>query len=184
MFATEFQSLSDEPIRLESNRIPAWTPADPGLAMKPFGSADRRDVANSRPRRLLQMRSLARAFSAQLTPPNRNPTTLRMMPTPLYRYTLAADDPQLIDGAIFVFSQGTDPEVLLLIEAKRAAATGAERSNWQYGLARMSSLPMQVSLDNSVIWETEWARSRDQTGTYFVHKSTKPDDVIIEVFDN
>ena len=36
---------------------------------------------------------------------------------PLYRY--GGDDSGVLDGGLFVFVQGTDPEVFLLIEARR-----------------------------------------------------------------
>ena len=40
---------------------------------------------------------------------------LRLMPTPLLRYSSATN--KIIDGALFAFAQGTNPEALVLVEA-------------------------------------------------------------------
>ena len=44
--------------------------------------------------------------------------------------------PALIDGAVFAFVQGTDPEAVLLIEAVRRD----DRTVWQYAFGRRDRL--------------------------------------------
>ena len=41
------------------------------------------------------------------------------MPQPLLRY--AAPDSGVIDGAVFAFAEATDPEALLILEARRGS---------------------------------------------------------------
>src|SRR5262249_6039034 len=58
---------------------------------------------------------------------------------PLHRYQ--SSDSEWIDGAVFGFVLGTDPEAFLLIEARR----DVETTKWQYGLARMNNDSMAFS---------------------------------------
>ena len=54
---------------------------------------------------------------------------LRLLPKPLYRYE--STDPEVLDGAVFalVSSAGTDPEIILLIEARKTP----EGPRWVFG---------------------------------------------------
>ncbi|MDV6028881.1 MAG: hypothetical protein F9B45_01960 [Phycisphaera sp. RhM] len=172
----EFQSLSEQALTADSNDQLMWQPTEPGVHWKPIESAPR--PAQSGFLRLRQMRVLARKFSSQLVPPKKNPVELRLLDTPVYRYELdeAADtsgasksnraNADLIDGAVFTFVQGTDPEVLLLIEAYH----DGDRQAWRYALARMSVVPTQVRHADTLVWETDWAIQRPHT-PYFVYKS-------------
>ena len=67
---------------------------------------------------------------------------MRLLPQPLYRYE--STDPEVIDGAVFSFvtSAGTDPEILLVIEARGTGAGSGP--SWQYGLGRFSDLDLWV----------------------------------------
>src|SRR5206468_1146035 len=79
-------------------------------------------------------------FSASQTNENGITHDLRLLTRPLYRH--ASNDPNVSDGALFVFVQGTDPEAALLIEARLD-----ERGQlaWQYALARMTFRKVTVS---------------------------------------
>jgi len=46
---------------------------------------------------------------------------------------------------------GTDPEVLLLLEARRSS----DKFHWQYGLARMNDCGMTVSYKDQEVWHCE-----------------------------
>lgn len=124
------------------------------MEMKPNDQAS--VPSESIPARLRQMRGLAREFTARLVPPQRNPIPLRLLSSPLYRYP-DNQSSELIDGAIFVFAQGTDPEVLLVIEAVNSSSG---EPKWQFGCARMTIVPLEVSRQGETIWSTDsmWAR--------------------------
>lgn len=168
----EFQSLSEQALTADSNDQLMWQPAEPGIQWKPIEKAPR--PARSAFLRLRQMRVLAREFSSRLVPPNKNPIELRLLDTPVYRYELdekaaastGQPNAELIDGAVFTFVQGTDPEVLVLIEAYHEGDGQA----WRYALARMSVVPTQVRRADSLVWETNWAIQRPHT-PYYVYKS-------------
>jgi hypothetical protein len=56
----------------------------------------------------------------------------------VHRY--AASEKGVIDGGLFAFVEGTDPEVWLLIEAAQDQGQPA----WRYALARMNSDALQI----------------------------------------
>jgi hypothetical protein len=102
------------------------------------------------------------------------------MPTPVFRYPNSDPKAAVIDGSIFAFAQGTDPEVLLVIELIPDQDDGMR---WQYGIARMSVNPLHVLYQEDLIWQTTWTQGRDPTSPYFVIKSNDKDDAKITVFD-
>ncbi len=111
-------SLSDTPVTGKLDSQVVWSPTKPGLQWNELG--DDPSVAETDSRRLFQMRSIARQFSGTLHSPNRQPAKLTLLPQPLVRYQAAKAG--VIDGAIFSFAIGTDPELLLVLEARADAA--------------------------------------------------------------
>ena len=73
---------------------------------------------------------------------------MRLLPTPLYRYPTAKSG--VIDGALFTFvtTAGTDPEVLLLIEAR----TENGKSRWEYACGRFSDRDLHVDRKGKEVW--------------------------------
>ena len=51
---------------------------------------------------------------------------------------------------IFAIANGTNPEVLLLLEAQRETATSA--ASWTYGFAQMTGGEVHASLDDREVW--------------------------------
>lgn len=100
--------------------------------------------------RLVQLRSIARRFTAHSVSLRGDRWDLRLLPQPAYRYQ--SDNAELIDGAVFIFasSAGTDPEVILLVEA---AKTGGE-AQWQYAAARFSDANLYVEYDGEQVWSS------------------------------
>jgi hypothetical protein len=90
--------------------------------------------------RLLQMRRLAREFTGHSVDRDGKRWELRLLPTPLYRYPAAKSG--VVDGALFALmsSAGTDPEVLLVIEAKETDG----KLRWEYACGRFSDWELHV----------------------------------------
>jgi hypothetical protein len=86
------------------------------------------------------MRRLAQEFTGHSIDRDGKRWELRLLPSPLYRYPAAKTG--VVDGALFAImsSAGTDPEVLLVIEAK---ASG-ENVHWQYACGRFSDWELHV----------------------------------------
>ena len=152
----EFQSLSlngfDARFEGEGGAGWSWRPNRPGLQF--IHAADVDPPAASANQRLRQMKTIAERFTAAVDPDGKfeSPEQLRLLTTPVYRYS--ADPHGILDGAIFVFAQGTNPEVMLLIEAE---GTGPAGKAWRYGFARMSCFHLRVYRGDQVVWKQDRA---------------------------
>jgi hypothetical protein len=74
---------------------------------------------------------------------------LRLLPQPLLRYE--SKHHGVIDGALFALVEATDPEALLVLEARES---GGE-AEWQYAFARMNSLWLGAKLDDTNVWQAD-----------------------------
>jgi hypothetical protein len=115
------------------------------------------------------MRSLARDFSATTRDMNDRQWELRLLSQPLYRYE--STDPDVLDGALFAFvsSAGTDPEVILTIEARKPAGGGEPA--WHYAVARFTDLNLWVRHKQTVVFTATRVPlgGIDQDGKYRYH---------------
>lgn len=113
--------------------------------------------------RLAQMRRLSEQFSIRMEPMDEQPTQLRLLPQPIYRYEDNAAG--VVDGAVFSFAEGTDPEALLMLEAVRKPNAEAY---WQYSLAKMTSRPIVARRHDEVVWSVPgyWLNPRSINDAY------------------
>lgn len=81
-----------------------------------------------------------------------NPDPLRLLPNPMLRF--GAEDSDTLDGALFVYAHGTDPELLIVIEALKSD----DAYRWHYALAPMTAYAMKAMLDEKPIWEVAWRK--------------------------
>jgi len=142
----EFHSLSAT--TLEPQRESAaekWEPKA-GIKLEPLKEAAAPD--SSPTRRLVQMRSLAREFSGHTIDVNKERWELRLLSQPLFRYEKPEGD--VIDGALFAFvtSAGTDPEVVLALEARKMEGSSA----WFYRAVRFSDSNLYVQHKGKEVW--------------------------------
>src|SRR5262245_14728141 len=118
----EFDSLSRESkvIARDKDRV-IWSPETAGVEFKEVPKAPK--PAQTPAERLRQMKTIAEGFKATMTgwsADNSDQEALRLLPRPLYRYDFTnakEPDPKLLDGALFAYVLGTDPEVVLVLEA-------------------------------------------------------------------
>lgn len=158
----EFQSLAAVRLFAKRNGRPTWYPTQPGTTPKPIPEAP--PPADTARHRLFQMKALARQFSASVTD-RTGQQQLRLLPQPVYRCGSANGG--ALDGALFSFCKGTNPEAMLLVEALWAE-NGFE---WDYSIARMTCRQIEVRRNGQAVWEVPYlrtARSReDPTEAYF-----------------
>jgi hypothetical protein len=140
-----FQSLSLERFVAERDGQPVWTPEHPGIAFKPLPETP--PPADAPAQRLRQMRDLVRGLGATHTDHKGVRRDLRLLTQPLYRYEGTAGDS--VHGALFVFVMGTDPEIIVLIEARK----GNDGLQWNYALARMTHAHLSVSYRGRELWK-------------------------------
>lgn len=165
-FHVELHSLSNEIVQAERKQQSVWRTKQAGIEWKPLSDAP--SPAELPVRRLAQMRLLARQFSVTLTDFRQNETgekqALRVLPQPVYRYQSITAE--LIDGAVFAFVLGTDPEVLLLLEARQ----GTDGPEWLYSLARMNNHSLIVTRNENLVMEFERVESRYEMTDPYVLK--------------
>ncbi len=164
--ANEFHSLALGKVSAERDGSAAWTPSRPGLELKPIKGAAA--PADSAPLRLRQMRALAQEFTGRQTSREGVDRDMRLLAQPIYRYENTKGD--LIDGGLFVFVLGTDPEVFLLIEARRRADGAPE---WRFGATRMNSVNLRLNHGGREIWnapEIPWSQVWDSREPYTVFR--------------
>ena len=146
----EFQSLSEKPFAASLREEVFWQPERAGVEWQRL--ADAAAPAPNPAGRLRQMKTLAGEFTAAVhfkAVSTDNATTrheLRLLPQPLYRYS--SPDDLVVDGGLFAFVQGTNPEVVLLVEARGKESAQA----WHYALAPASAYEVEASRSGAKIW--------------------------------
>lgn len=145
--AHEFQSLSEAPVTGRYHGAAVWRPQEAGVQFAPL--ADGPSPADSATQRLLQMRRLARQFAVTKTDRDGSRQELRLLPQPIYRY--ATPQQEILDGGLFVFVQGTDPEVFLMLEARGKE----DAARWTFAAARMNSVDFRLRRDGREMWGVE-----------------------------
>ncbi len=150
----ELHSLATGPLRSmheprmsKRGPVPQWETEQPGIVWTAVPDAP--EPAATASLRLVQMRRIAEQYTARLTSQvaNERPGDLRLLPKPLYRYP--ADAEGALDGGLFAFVQGTDPEVLLLLEAEKRS----EGPRWRIAFARFTNATAAVQRDGQTVWE-------------------------------
>jgi hypothetical protein len=149
----EFDSLSrDSKVIARDKDQVIWSPQSAGVEFKEVPKAPK--PAKTAAERLRQMKAIAEGFKATMTgwaADDSDQEALRLLPRPLYRYDLAnakEPDSKLVDGGLFAYVIGTDPEVVLVLEAIGTA----DKAEWQYALARATSGGLEVKLGDDVVW--------------------------------
>jgi hypothetical protein len=143
----EFHALDVEKLIVTRPKgaLNEWKP-EAGLARKEL--TDSPVPAETAAARLIQIKKLAAEFTGHETDGDGKRLDLRLLPTPLYRYP--GSKTGVIDGALFslVSTAGTDPEVLLLIEAKETDG----KLRWEYALGRLSDRSLYVQRKEKEVW--------------------------------
>ena len=146
-----FASMSERLVQAEWDADPTFRAKKPGVEWQ----ALKDKPADTRAGRLLQMREIARRFSAELLrlAKGEQRDQMRLLPRPLYRYE--ENQGNVLDGAIFGFTgTGTNPDVMLLLDLQPDAG-------WQFGFVGMTAEGVIVRLEGREIWQKKHTGYRD-----------------------
>ena len=146
----EFQSLSLDSFTVSRDGAAQWQPRKPGVEMKIIDDAP--PPAETPAQRLAQMRTIAKDFEAADDFEGQSRWELRLLAKPLHRYGRPKSD--ILDGALFAFAHGTDPEVFLIVEARSTAG----KDRWHYGLAPMTAYALRASYKGKDVWNRPWQK--------------------------
>jgi hypothetical protein len=134
--AHEFVSLSPQRFSVsQQDKSVQWQATGTDLKLVALDRAP--TPAKSAAGRLTQMRQLARRFTAKETL-GENFIACRLMSQPIDRYQSEAEG--IIDGAIFAYANGTNPELAVILEA--------DKSGWKYGVVRLGAAKSSMLLDD------------------------------------
>lgn len=152
----EFHALDRDKLLVSRPRgKPPWRP-QVGLQRKAL--SDAATPAPTRGARLVQMRRLAQEFTGHEVDGEGKHVEMRLLPAPLYRYPVAKSG--VIDGALFtlVSTEGTDPEVFLILEAREEDG----KTRWEYACCRFSDRSLYLQRKDKEVWSSV----RSETNTW------------------
>lgn len=143
----EFHNLCGDKVVLQRGTQTVWTPPETSTKWQTLETVEK--PAATPQLRLVQMRRLAEKFTVEdnFGWDKKELNQLRLLTTPVHRYGQA--DEEVIDGAVFIYALGTDPEALLMLEC----AKGESGLHWRYGFGPMSIYALKAKLDETVVWE-------------------------------
>jgi hypothetical protein len=152
----EHIALADDAVVVTGRPAWSWQPKAVARTWKQIDEP----VPETARARQTALRSLARRIEAGEV--RRGETyALRLLERPIYTYS--DEKLGIVDGAIFAMSYGTNPEVLVQIEAR---ATGGKPA-WQVALARMSAAEITVTMGGKELWKAEAMKADDPAGSYY-----------------
>jgi len=156
----EFKSLSLSPLTAERQGRVEWTPRSAGVDFRPLENAAAPEATEGK--RLTQMRSMLRPFTASVQDNVNGSQPLRLLPQPLVRY--AQPERGVLDGALFAFVLSTNPELLLVVEAQ----TMDDKQQWMYSIARFTGRQTELRFGDQQIWTTaDLPSTKDPKGSFF-----------------
>ena len=168
-----FHTTSDTPIKMTTANGETWTPQANSLKIQRLPDAP--TPAETPAARIRQMKAFAQKFSAHefWTLTDRPRHELRLLTAPVHRYE--DSEHQLIDGAMFIIAQGTNPEVTLFLEAVQPP--DESKPIWQYGLGRTGLAEIVVLYNDKEVFRAPPLRTEifPNTSPYWRTKS-KVDD--------
>lgn len=157
----EFISLSPGSFVGLRDGAKSWSPRTPGVVFHRLTDAPR--PADSAAGRTRQIKALVQEFHVTDNMGERGWTKLRLLPTPVARYGKPGTD--IIDGALFAFAFGTDPEAFLLIEVR----SGKDGPEWHYAFAPMTCFDLKGTYGGKTVWDLPYRRdNKDLAKPYFI----------------
>lgn len=136
----EYGSLTNTPFKVTFEQS-TWSPKSTLYEFKRIPDAPPPEKTPQL--RLIQIRSIAKRF-ASTEVVNKEKCELRLLPQPVDRYEPSEVD--RADGAVFFFTFGTNPEVVLLIES--------DGQSWSYAAGRMTGAQEVVlTFDDVIAWQ-------------------------------
>lgn len=172
----EIVSLAEQPVSATAKSGLKWSSDAAGLKWNKLPESF--VPAETPTLRARQMKEISQKFSATGHYGTTEKVELRLLVRPLHRYADPTDG--LVDGSLFAFVAGTNPEVILLIECRSSdAGDGSNRNHldWNYAFTRLSAGELEARLEDKVVWTCPGVGSWINTAPYFSFKFA-PDDIV------
>jgi hypothetical protein len=147
MWAHESNSLSTGSLAGTRRGQPSWSPNWPGVEYHRLDGDDVPKPGVTPALRARQMRSIAQGFRITDYFKDKSWTELRLLPTPIARS--GRESAAVIDGALFAFVIGTDPEACVFVEARQ----GKNGPEWFYAMGPFSCYSLKGECKNNEMWD-------------------------------
>ncbi len=143
-WVNEFTIIPESDVTLLRSGRPFWKPTEYVCKFTDLPGAP--PPAAKPVLRLAQMRALAANFSvSDYFGEKETKEELRLLTQPVYRY---AEGKTILDGAVFVFVLGTDPECCVLLEAYQDGKV----LRYRYAIAPMSIFRLEARYKGAPVW--------------------------------
>jgi hypothetical protein len=83
-----------------------------------------------------------------------------LLPQPAYRY---AEEGKIVDGAVFIYAHGTNPECCVLLEAYQ----DDKGSRYRYAVAPMSIYKLETRYKDALVWSVEYRNPGPKATSYY-----------------
>jgi hypothetical protein len=155
----EFTIIPDRDVTVLRSGREHWKPSE---YVCKFADLPDSPVPAARPvLRLPQMRAVAADFAVvDYFGVHKVKQDLRLLPQPVYRY---AERGKVVDGAVFVFAHGTNPECCVLLEAYR----DGKGSRYRYAVAPMSIYKLEARYKGAPVWSVKRRQPRGEATSYY-----------------
>ena len=155
----EMHSLASESLTVDWRKRSRWKPMTAGLTWKPVPKTPLVDRTEAG--RLRQAREITRRFTAESIDHKEKRWELRLLPKPIHQFDVEQPT-SVVGGTLNVFCQGTDPELVLALEARKEN----DGYVWYYAPATFTDYGLKLQLDGNEVW-TNPAYSHSPTGAYW-----------------
>jgi hypothetical protein len=140
--AYELLSLSQDKLSGVQGGRRVWQPEKLAFTWRDVPGAPA--AAETAAQRRRQKRDLAAKFQVAVES-DKNRYELRLLAQPLYRYENAKAD--ILDGALYAFVEGTDPELILALETPRVGKP------WKFATGRLTRWGIEVRYQDKLMNE-------------------------------
>lgn len=98
-----------------------------------------------------QLKQLAQKFTGhEFWDPNNSRYELRRLDRPLHTYSDEAGG--VLDGGLFTLANGTNPEIVLFVEARAGGADGSKPA-WRFAVGRLAHAELHLEYDGKEVFE-------------------------------
>jgi hypothetical protein len=127
-----------------------WSENDSEVELKdvPDAAAPSTDAT----KRQLQLNQLAKKFSGyEFWDPNNSRYELRRLEKPVRTYK--DEDDGIVEGALYILANGTNPEILVFLEA-RTDPKDKKKTSWQFAAGRSALAELHVDFDGKEVYQS------------------------------
>lgn len=142
-----FQSLSADKLIAKLDDTTIWEPQLPGIKFTKLD--DVRAPSKRQNIQRLQVARIVRAFSGEIAETDNDDRfrQLRLLTSALYQYE--SPENHVTHGSLFAFVDGTDPELLLMVEARMVD----DELAWHFAPIRQNHRRLKLKRDDETIWD-------------------------------